>query len=201
MSYLMKLKELLSEEDFNKVKEDLGDRHLIVNDGTYIPKDKFDALSETKKSLETQLSDMNKKLADIEPQIKENEELKGQISELRTGSEKATKELEDKLTQQAFNFKLETAIQGSGAKNVKSVLANLDVSKISLDGDNLIGFDEQMKGLKESDAYLFGETKIAGPLHKEGDPPAFFTREQVAGMTQEETIKNMDAIDKSMEKW
>ena len=41
------------------------------------------------------------------------------------------------------------------AKNVKSVKANLDLDKIKLDGDKLLGFDDQIEALKKSDAYLF----------------------------------------------
>lgn len=46
------------------------------------------------------------------------------------------------------------------AKNPKLVKAALDMSVIKLDGEKLLGFDEQLDKIKESDAYLF-ETEQA----------------------------------------
>lgn len=51
--------------------------------------------------------------------------------------------------------KIDLAINNAKAKNVKSVKANLDLDKIKLDGDKLLGFDDQIEALKKSDAYLF----------------------------------------------
>ncbi len=51
--------------------------------------------------------------------------------------------------------KIDLAINNAKAKNVKSVKANLDLEKIKLDGDKLLGFDDQIEALKKSDAYLF----------------------------------------------
>ena len=50
------------------------------------------------------------------------------------------------------------------AKDVVDIKANLDMSKISLDGENFIGLDEQIKSLKEKKDYLFNkeETVITG---------------------------------------
>ena len=39
-------------------------------------------------------------------------------------------------------------------------MALLDIDKISVDGESLIGYTEQRDALKESDSYLFGETKV-----------------------------------------
>ena len=50
------------------------------------------------------------------------------------------------------------------AKDVIDIKANLDMSKISLDGENFIGLDEQINSLKERKDYLFNkeETIITG---------------------------------------
>lgn len=47
------------------------------------------------------------------------------------------------------------ALVGAKAKNPKLAKAALDMSVIKLDGENLIGFSEQLDKLKESDSYLF----------------------------------------------
>ena len=38
------MKELLGEELYNQVKEKIGDKEMFINDGSYIPKKKFDDL-------------------------------------------------------------------------------------------------------------------------------------------------------------
>ena len=58
---------------------------------------------------------------------------------------------------------LSQVINNAKAKNVKSVKANLDLEKIKLDGDKLLGFDDQIEALKKSDAYLFD---IDNPVNK-----------------------------------
>lgn len=41
------------------------------------------------------------------------------------------------------------------AKDVVDIKANLDMSKISFNGENFIGLDEQINILKETKGYLF----------------------------------------------
>lgn len=47
------------------------------------------------------------------------------------------------------------ALVEAKAKNPKLAKAALDMSVIKIDGENLIGFSEQLAKLKESDSYLF----------------------------------------------
>ncbi len=59
------------------------------------------------------------------------------------------------LSATKLNYALEARLAKEGAVNSKAVKALLDGSKISLDGDNLIGVDEQLKALKESEKWAF----------------------------------------------
>lgn len=71
---------------------------------------------------------------------------------------KAT-ELENKYNTDLAAMKLDNALNlalvGAKAKNPKLAKAALDMSIIKLDGENLVGFTEQLDKLKESDSYLF----------------------------------------------
>ena len=82
---------------------------------------------------------------------------KGSISQADYEAKK--KEIEENSKAEIEKVRLETkidlAINSAKAKNVKSVKANLDLDKIKLDGDKLLGFDDQIESLKKSDAYLF----------------------------------------------
>lgn len=61
-----------------------------------------------------------------------------------------------------LNSAVDLALLGAKAKNPKLTKAALDMSVIKLDGENLIGFTEQIDKLKESDSYLFGEDEPGG---------------------------------------
>ncbi|NLK70001.1 MAG: scaffolding protein [Clostridiales bacterium] len=76
--------------------------------------------------------------------------------------EKLKKDLADaetkyntELSAAKLNYALEARLAKEGAVNSKAVKALLDKSKISLDGDNLIGIDEQLKVLKEKEKWAF----------------------------------------------
>ena len=56
---------------------------------------------------------------------------------------------------------VDLALVAAKAKNPKLAKAALDMSIIKMDGDNLLGFTEQLDKLKESDAYLFEEEQKA----------------------------------------
>lgn len=102
---------------------------------------------------------------------------------------KAT-ELENKYNTDLAAMKLDNALNlalvGAKAKNPKLTKAALDMSIIKLDGENLVGFTEQLDKLKESDGYLFdvedgnnngGATVTTGAHHNtnNGDNDAFMS--------------------------
>lgn len=215
----MDLEKLLGKELAAQVQEKLGDKKLIVaDDGQYIPKGKFDeAVAKAKseaadklKAAETERDDFKKQLDDLSGKLgkldqfaKDNEELKSQLETIKSESETAKTELEARLKKQAFDFRLDAALQKAGAKNAKAVRALLDTEKLSLDGDNIIGLDDQLKAVKEDSAYLFGENKVKGQKPGEGDDPTpgKYTREQVEKMSQAEVRANLPDIEESMKHW
>src|SRR5690625_3385041 len=122
-------------------------------------------------SLKAQNEDLNKQLTERDEQLEElkkvdAEGLQAKIDELQQVNEQTKTEYEEKLQQQAFEHRLENTLKDSGVRNVKAVKALLDTETIKLDGETLLGLDDQLKGLQESDPYLFA-TEDDG---KEGKP-------------------------------
>lgn len=154
----MDLKELLGEELYNQVMTKAGDNKLaVVSDGNWFPKDKFDTVNNDNKELKKQLKDRDAQLEDLGKKAKGNEDLLKQINDLQDANKQTAKEYQDKLDKQAFDFALEKAIAAAQAKNPKAVKALLNVESIKLDGDKLLGLEDQLTALKTSDGYLFGE--------------------------------------------
>ena len=135
----------------------------------FIPKDKYNEVSEAKKKLEADIQERDKQLEELKKAAGPNEELKKQIETLQTENKKAGEEWQAKMAQMQLDFAIDKALTTARAKNAKAVKALLDMDKVKLDGDQLLGIDEQLKALKESDSYLFGEPgKVGGGTNPPG---------------------------------
>lgn len=166
------LKELLGEELYNQVTSKLGDIKVIKDDGNMIPKSRFDEVNEQKKEYKKMIDERDKQLKDLSEKAKGNEELSKQIEQLKEQNSNTSKKFEEKLQKQAFDFSLEKALTNAKAKNVKALKALLNMENIKLDGENLLGLEDQLKTLQESDAYLFDEDILSGRKpNDKGKPP------------------------------
>jgi hypothetical protein len=122
-------------------------------------KSEAEAANETKKTLESTIAEYDKQLEELKKVDAEG--LKAKIEELQTANTTAKTEYENQLKQIKLDAALETRLIKEGAVNTKAVRALLDVSKISLDGENLVGLDEQLKALKESEKWAFSTQQTA----------------------------------------
>src|SRR5690625_5070578 len=159
------LKELgLSDEQIESVMKSHG---KATND----LKTKADSVD----GLESQIEDYKGQLTDRDVQLEtlskvDAEGLQAEIDRLKDENETTASDYQEKLDKQAFDFSLEKALTGAKVRNPKAVKALLDIEKIKPDGDKLLNLDDQLEGLKESDAYLFEEEK------KEEDYKPSFTK-------------------------
>lgn len=152
----MSLKELLGDDLYAQVVEKAGDQKIdIVSNGQWFPKERFDAVNNEKKELKSQLDERDQQLSTLQKQAKGNEELQSAIEQLQEENKKVSEEYQQKLEKQAFEFAIESALRDAKAKNIKAVKANLNVDGLKLSDDKVIGLDEQLTALKESDSYLF----------------------------------------------
>lgn len=161
-------KEKLGEELYNQVKEKVDVDKLILNDnGEWFPKERYDKVNSNNKELEKQLETIQKQIKDFEPLTEANTELKESVKKLNADIETNKVEYGTKIAKMNLGHKIDTALSDAGSKDTVAVKALLNLSTISLDGENLIGFDDQLKNLKENKGYLFGEIKKQG---KEPEP-------------------------------
>lgn len=183
------LKELeLDDEVIGKIMAEHGKTVNSIKEQA----DQVDGLNSQIEDYKQQIKDRDKQLEDLKKQSGDNQELKDQIKQMEKDNQQVQDDLNQKLEQQKKESKLELALKDAQARNPKAVKALLDSDKISLDGDNLIGLEDQLKGLKESDAYLFGEDKPAGLQGRDPVPgnddhkPKEVTKEQFNKMGYQE---------------
>ena len=158
------LKEILGEELFNEVAEKLGNNKIdIVNNGNWIPKDKFNSVNDDLKEIKKQLSDRDLQLQELGEKAKGNEELLKEIEALKESNKKIADDYQLKLAEKEFNYALETALAKTKARNIKALKSLLDLDKVSMKEDGALeGLDEQIKAIKESDNYLFEVEQVTG---------------------------------------
>jgi len=157
------LKELLGDLYTDEVKAKVGDVKLIkLDEGKYVPIDKFNSKLEEVKQQKEQLDEYKKQLKEIEKKAKGNEELENTIKDLRADNEKKDLDYQATIKAKDKSFAIQNAIKDEQGKNIKAISALLDMDKITVDDKGITGLSDQLKALKDSDAYLFGEDKIVG---------------------------------------
>ena len=114
-----------------------------------------------KATIEKELTDTKALLEDANKQIDsfkgmDIEAIKKSAEDYKTKYEEADKKSKEDIAELKKSHAIDLALLNTHhAKNVKSVRANLNLENIKLDGDKLIGFDDQIESLKKSDSYLF----------------------------------------------
>lgn len=131
-------------EDLGLAKEDIDS--IMAENGKDVEKARADY-----EDVKAQLETANATITDLKKNNVDNEKLQNKVTEYETEITK----LKDEAAKKDFNYRLEDALKGSKAKNLKALKALLDMDKVKLEGDKFTGLEEQLTALKESDAYLF----------------------------------------------
>jgi hypothetical protein len=127
-------------------------------DGNYVTKVRFNEVNEENKTLKQSVSDRDKQLEELKKSSGDNAELKQQIEDLQQQNKEQKKNYEAQMNQLKVDNAIETALTAAGAKNTTALKALLNLDNIKLGDDGkLTGFDEQLKAVQKSDAYLFNE--------------------------------------------
>ena len=130
----------------------------------YIKKDKYDEKQKERDELNKQLKERDEQLNNLKKGYGDNEELKQRIAELQ----KTNEETETKFNKQINEFKLNSAIENAanktGAKNVKALKSLLNFETIIVSDDGVVGLDEQINKLKETESYLFKNETVVNPV-------------------------------------
>lgn len=158
------IKELLkklgyTDEDVTKIEKGLSEEKIFLTKEENI-EERYSKLKTQKEDLEKQVDTLTETNTNIQNEYDNYK--KGSITqeEYETKVQEIKNEADEKVKKNNFDSKLSMKLMSKDidAKDSKDIIANLDISKISLDGENFIGLDEQIKDLKERKSYLFNET-------------------------------------------
>lgn len=192
------MKELLEQLAAGTTTVDDVLKAIDDSDKDKVPRSRLnDKISEVK-DLEGELSKRNEQLEQLSSKAQGNEQLTDEINKLKQANEQQAQEYEGKLKQQAFDAKLAEALSAAKVRNPKAVKALLDADNIKLDGEKLLGLDDQLSALKESDAYLFASEEkpaLGGrtPHTPNGQSSTGLTKEDFRKMSYTERVALFDS--------
>lgn len=152
-------------------------------------KQELESITSDRDNLKQQIVDRDTQLTDLKKEVKDNEELTSRITELEQGNEASKTEYEEKLEAQQRDFAIETALREAQAINperAKKALAD-EFEAVTFKDGKLIGIDEVLTSIKDSEAYLFQTETDDGK-------PQIQTNEEPNGDNQEETDEFEDVI-------
>ena len=130
----------------------------------FIPKSRFDEVNNTKKQLEKDLKDRDVQLENLKNSSGDVETMKQTIENLQRDNKAAKDNFEAELAKFKLESAIDTTLLSSNAINTKAVKALLDMGKIKLDGEVLIGINEQIEALKTAeDSKMLFKTEESKP--------------------------------------
>lgn len=116
-------------------------------------------------SLENDIKTKDATIATLQTKADSVDGLNQKISQLETDKTNLTNELNTKVSEIQKTHAIESGVRDAKARNVKAVIAQLDMSKITFENGELSGLTEQLDALKsgEETSFLFGAAQAAPP--------------------------------------
>ncbi len=153
-------------------------------------------------TLENQINERDKDLKTLREQLKDHEGANTELEALQSKYDEETQKLQSQLEHNNKMNEIRLAINKSGARNEKAILALLDLEEVKVNDDGVQGLKEQLETLKESDNYLFEVVDKKKPNIVTGGNPqgagsGTLTREQI--MQEKDNVKRQKLISENPE--
>ena len=153
-------------------------------------------------SLEEQITERDTDLKALREQLKDHEGANTELESLQSKYDEETQKLQSQLEQNKKMNEIRLAINKSGARNEKAILALLDLEEVKVNDDGVQGLKEQIDSIKESDNYLFESVENKKPNIVAGGNPqgvgsGTLTREQI--MQEKDNTKRQKLISENPE--
>ena len=174
------LQEALGDK-YEEVKELIGDKKFILDDGTLvkanenIPRVEFNKRMDALKSqLETEIAIRDKQLEDLTKKAKGNEEMTTELEKVKGINEQSATDHAEAMRKSNIEHKFELALTTALCSDTRLYMPLLDTEKLKgvtdpASVDTIIL--EQVKALTEDDRHKrnFGKIKTKSPEHEEGE--------------------------------
>ena len=153
----MDIKELFGDKpltyaDFEKAAGEHKAKFVDLSEGNYVDKGKFDGKA-------AELKTANDTITDLQGKVKAFDGV--DIEKLKQDVKDAQVKYDTDIGTLKKSSAINLALVGAKARDVKAVLPFINMDAVTVDGDKVLGLDEQVQNLKKDKAFLFEEEKSA----------------------------------------
>jgi hypothetical protein len=155
----------VSEKIKNKIGEELYNQVLakglkpedfdLINDGSWIPKPRFNEVNNKLKATEDKITTYESQIKDYDKLVSTNKELKGNYDSLKEQHTNDLAAKDKEILNVSKRFMVESKLRESGAKHTSLLMKDIDLEKITVENDNLLGMDPILEGLKTNYGDMF----------------------------------------------
>ena len=165
-----RIKEKIGEELYNQIiAKGIKPTEFDMVDG-WIPKARFDEVTDKYKNEQGKTKTLETKLTDAEKLTKDNKDWKDKYTGLNTKYENDIKAKDDENKNITKRYSIEARLAKEGAKHTKLLMSEVDLEKLSIEGDNILGLDDVVKTLKTDYKDMFAEVKTKNKTKSTGEP-------------------------------
>jgi len=124
--------------------------------------------------LEGTIRDKDKEISTLNTKVGDTDALNQEIAQLKNDKNDLTNRLNTEVSKIQKTHAIESGVRDAKARNVKAVLAQLDLEKITYENGELKGLSEQLDALKtgEDTSFLFGEARPGAPSGTQPGTPS-----------------------------
>lgn len=177
------LKEVLGEEMYSQFTEKVSsynsdeknkDNQVKIGNlgsGNYVGKEKFDAKETEIAGLKEQLNNANAEIQSYKDM--DIDSIKQSVSDWENKYNKDTQELQDKLAQKDYEYKVKEKVSNlkfTSESAKKSFVADLIAKNLKLENDTILGFDDFVQTYKQTDPNAFESDKKPPQFSNGGNP-------------------------------
>ena len=123
--------------------------------------------------LEKEVKTKDNEIATLNTKVGDTDALNQKISQLEADKVNLTNDLNTKVSEIQKTHAIESGVRDAKARNLKAVMAQLDMEKITFENGELSGLTEQLDALKggEDTSFLFGDAPNAPAGTHINNPP------------------------------
>lgn len=145
----------LTDEQVNAVMASHG---KVIN----TTKEQLDTVTTERDNLKEQIVERDTQLEELGKKVKNNEELTKEIDRLKEDNQKSKEQYESNLKEIATKNAIKLALKDK-VHDEDLVSSLIDKEKLVVDGEKIVGLDDQIKDLQESKAFLFKQEEPKDP--------------------------------------
>lgn len=125
-------------------------------------KQELESVTTERDNLKEQLTERDTQLNDLSDKVKDSEELTAEIDRLKEENANKATELDETVKELTMTNAIKLALAGK-VHDEELASSLIDKEKLVIDGDKIVGLDEQIKGLEESKSFLFKQEEGNDP--------------------------------------